>query len=191
MNVPDLSNLEIDDHLHLLPKPQFQNMTQAAAGECKTIYESIEAALKRRAVKLNNYDVHGRATVIPEYMLDLGKNKNGNDKPTQLILLSIEHDFYELSKQIKATLLYNKRNRKKCIANFFGYKKNIAVGFYLYREFQLLWLLLRWLFLNVADDVIHHQTNHILILHIHSVQRVQEMFTISNLCAVKVETEEN
>ena len=45
--------------------------------------------------------------------------------------------------------------------------------------------------MNVADDVIHHQTNDIIILHIHSVQRVQEIFTISNLCAVSVESEEN
>ena len=98
-------------------------MIQVAAGEQNTICELIKAALKRRAVRLNNRDVPGRATVIPEYMLDLGKNKNGNDKPTQLILLSIEHDFYELSKQMKAMLLYNKRDKKNVSQIFLDTKR--------------------------------------------------------------------
>ena len=159
------------------------------AGSIWRLYtQPIREAWKAYALKLNRLRVPGLVTVLPPHFYNF--TVRGTTAPCGLSLLCMHSMFEEwtaIVSFIRNSILMGYWNGEPQNAEYYFGRERITIGMQIFRRYIKISKLLRTLlfgnnFEKVSDFVVY-RSNAKLVLHIHSNQDLNRLFTVAGLSA--------
>ena len=166
----------------------FVGRIRLAADIWRGYTQPVRQAWKAYALKLNRLRVPGLVTVLPPHFYSF--TVRGTVAPCGLSLLCMHSMFEEWTAMvsfIRNSILMGYRNGQYQNAEYYLGRERIKIGMQIFRRYIKISKLLRTLlfgnnFEKVSDFVVH-RTKAKLVLHIHSNQDLNRLFTVAGLSA--------
>ena len=151
--------------------------------------QPVREAWKAYALKLNRLRVPGLVTVLPPHFYSF--TVRGTTAPACSLSLLCMHSMFEewtaIVSFIRNSILMGYRNGEPQNAEYYFGRERITIGMQIFRRYIKISKLLRTLlfgnnFEKVSDFVVY-RSNAKLVLHIHSNQDLNRLFTVAGLSA--------
>ena len=151
--------------------------------------QPVREAWKAYALKLNRLRVPGLVTVLPPHFYSF--TVRGTTAPACSLSLLCMHSMFEewtaIVSFIRNSILMGYRNGEPQNAEYYFGRERITIGMQIFRRYIKISKLLKTLlfgnnFEKVSDFVVY-RSNAKLVLHIHSNQDLNRLFTVAGLSA--------